>query len=114
MFGLLQRTKTSGPSKKVLILPIFVSEDAYVAQPWLDIGLLLWTEADLAFARDYFLPLPNADCSGVLKQRALYSDSAGFSRALMGTLTADDGDALLSPLRSGLRREHLFSFLSGG
>ena len=46
------------------VLPVFVSDDAYVRHPWLDIGLLLWTEGPLAYEREYFLPLPNENFSG--------------------------------------------------
>ena len=106
VFGLLLRTKTSGPGKKTLILPVFVSQEAYVGKPWLDVGLLLLTQGEFAFERDYFLPLPHRDLTGVLQQRALYSDSAGFSRALLGTICAEDGDALLTPLACRLWTEH--------
>ena len=70
VFGLLERTKTSGPGKKVSILPIFVSEEAYVGMPWLDIGLSLLVEGPLEFPRDYFLPLPSPDLQGALRTRA--------------------------------------------
>ena len=39
--GVLERTKTSGPGKKILLLPVFVSTEAYVVQPWLLTGLKL-------------------------------------------------------------------------
>lgn len=96
VFGLLERTKTSGPGTSLTVLPVFVSEDAYIRRPWLDVGLLLWTEGPLEFERDFFLPLPSADFQGCLRARALYSDAAGFSRALFGTLRRPDGTAPLS------------------
>ena len=49
----------------------------------------------MAFPRDYFLPLPNLDLTGAVKKRALYTDAAGFSVALLASLTAADGSALL-------------------
>ena len=106
VFGLLERTKTSGPGKTMTVLPVFVSEDAYVRKPWLDIGLLLWTKGPLDFPRDYFLPLPSHDLQGCLQERALYTDSAGFSRALFGTLRRHDGQALLSPAACRFWTEH--------
>ena len=36
LFGLLERSKTSGPDKAVKVLPIFVSKLAWVATEWLD------------------------------------------------------------------------------
>ena len=38
LFGLLKSTKTSGPDKRISALPIYVSEEAYVDTPWLEIG----------------------------------------------------------------------------
>ena len=106
VFGLLERTKTSGPGKTLTVLPCFVSESAYVRKPWLDVGLLLWSESPLDFPRDYFLPLPSVNFQGCLQQRALYSDSAGFSRALLGTLRRPDGTALLSAAACRFWTEH--------
>ena len=88
------------------VLPVFVSEDAYVRRPWLDRGLLLWTEGTLSFPRDFFLPLPSTDFQGCPKARAKYSDSAGFSRALLGSLRRPDGTALLSQQACRFWTEH--------
>ena len=87
---MLERTKTSGPGKHVGILPVFVSEEAYLETEWLDIGLVLWMDpkSALYFRRDFFLPLPTPDFAGVLRTRAQYTDALGFSRALLGTLRA--------------------------
>ena len=94
---MLEHTKSSGPVKALTVLPVFVSQDAYVRKPWLDVGLMLWAEGPLSYPRDYFLPLPSDDFQGCLQARALYSDSAGFSRSLLATLRRPDGRALLSP-----------------
>jgi len=92
----LERTKTSGLGKTLTVLPCFVSEAAYVLKPWLDVVFLLWSESPLDYPWDYFPPPPTEDFRGCLQERALYSDSAGFSRALLGTLRRPDGTALLS------------------
>ena len=42
----------------------------------------------LAYKRDYFLCLPTPDLRGTIGKRALYSDAAGFSRALFASLEA--------------------------
>mgnify|MGYP003320645332 CR=1 FL=1 len=88
----LERTKTSGPGKHISVLPLFVSEAAWLVLEWLDIGLLLWLEdgSRLAFKRDFVLPLPTPDLGGALPQRALYSDAVGFSRRLLASMM--DGD----------------------
>ena len=60
--GTLQRTKTSGPGKKVKWLPIFVDAAAsFSGVDWLTTGFRIWKSADMDFPRDYFLPLPSAD-----------------------------------------------------
>merc|ERR1712127_565783 len=71
--GKLERTKTSGRGKNQQVLPVFVSDRAFLRTPWLDAGLVLWMGPPLNFQRDYFLPLPSEKLDGVLRRRALYS-----------------------------------------
>ena len=104
--GKLERTKTSGKGKALQILPVFVSDQAYIETPWLDAGLAIWLEAPFNFGRDYFLPLPDAKLQGVLRRRALYTDSAGVSVSLLGTLTEPDGTPLLPPGAARFWTEH--------
>ena len=106
VFGLLERTKTSGPGKRQDCLPVWVSNDAHVRYPWLDVGLALWLEGPLSFPRDYFLPLPTSNFQGALEVRAKYSDSAGFSRALFATLTDKHGKSFLSESACRFWTEH--------
>jgi hypothetical protein len=64
--GRLDRTKTSGP--------VFISRAAFLLRPeWLATGVEIWNHANMAFERDYFLPLPTADWKGCLKSMASYS-----------------------------------------
>eukprot|EP00974_Lingulodinium_polyedra_P038625 3701058-Lingulodinium_polyedra.AAC.1 len=52
--GLLDRTKTSGPGRRVRWLPIFVSKLAYYAVPgWLEAGYELWGHEPFAYDWDY-------------------------------------------------------------
>ena len=97
VYGLLKQTKTSGPDKKTAVLPVFVSEDAYLRRPWLYEGLDLWQQGGLNYKRDYFLPLLTVDLQGTCQKRARYTDAACFSRALLNTLPAEDGEKLLHP-----------------
>ena len=46
---------------------------------------------------DYFLPLPAEDLQSTRRTKAAYSDAAGFSRSLLGSLEAEDGTALPLP-----------------
>ena len=54
----LARTKTFGHNKKMGVLPIFISEEAYLARKWLYAGWELWSQTALA----------------ATKRRALYAD----------------------------------------
>ena len=104
--GTLERTKTSGPGKKILLLPVFVSTDAYLVLPWLLVGLALWKEEPLNFDRDFFLPLPTEDLQGAKHIRARYTDSAGFSSALLRSLHDEQNLALLPGLSGNFWTEH--------
>ena len=84
LVGSLERTKTTGPGKKVRHLPIFVSNSAYFMGPhWLRVGLQIWQQEQMAFERDYFLPLPSLDWDGVRPAMADYGDIVGLSKQLL-------------------------------
>ena len=106
LYAALEKSKTSGPGKRTKVLPVYVSQDAFLRTAWLDLGLGLWEQKELAFDRDYLLPLPTPDLKGTRRTRALYSDSAGFSRALLASLTHGDGEALLLPEACSFWSEH--------
>ena len=107
LLGVLERTKVSGPDKKVVQLPIFVSSRAWLSMEWLDAGhrLLLGT---FGYKRDYLLPLATPDLQGCLQRRAEHSDSATYSRALFLSLETPTGagTALLSPGCASFWTEH--------
>ena len=87
LVGCLERTKTSGPGKKVRHLPIFVSRSAFfMGAQWLSVGLQLWQTAPLAFDRDYFLPLPSRAWDSVQNAMADYGDVVGLSKQLFRRL----------------------------
>jgi len=81
--GLLDRTKTSGPGKRIQHLPFYVRDDAFLKhQGWLKVGLdLLASEA--AFRRDYLLPRPGPEYKTVVQKMASYSDRAAYGRAVL-------------------------------
>ena len=121
--GELERTKTSGPGKKVLVLPVYISKSAYVQEEmWLGVGYELM-KSEYAYERDYLLPLAREDLSGCVERRAEYTDAVYYSRALLGTLTAapagDEGQrSLLTDLAVRYWTEHsdragLTSWLAG-
>ena len=105
LFGLLSRTKTSGSDKLMSVLPIFVSDEAYVSREWLRTGFHIW-ENELVSARDFFLVLPNEDVSGHCGRRARYSDVQYLSKQLLASLRGADGEPLLLPPAIAFWTEH--------
>ena len=100
------RTKTSSPYKVTVPL-VFVSQEAWVGQPWLDTGLALWLEEGMWFSRRYFLFLPAESLETTRRTTAAYSDAAGFSKCLLGALEDTDGTALLHPAAVSFWLVHL-------
>ena len=88
----------------IVLLPIFVSDAAWLRQEWLDTGLQTWQTEPFCFARDFFLPLLDPTLQGVTRRRARYIDSAGFSAALLRSLP--DGSGSTEPRHSLTVPEH--------
>jgi hypothetical protein len=105
MVGVLTRTKTSGIDKAIVLLPVFVSQDAWISMPWLDIGLGIW-QKKLSSHRDYFLLLPTSDFEGFQDRRARYTDAQCFSKALMGALRGTDDNRLVGSEAVNFWSEH--------
>ena len=83
LYGVLERTKTSGPGKRLLVLPFFVSDQAFLLEAdWLFTGWTLLGEV-FGFKRDYLLPLASSDLQGGMQRRAEYTDAVCYSRSLM-------------------------------
>ncbi|CAE8624964.1 unnamed protein product [Polarella glacialis] len=84
---LLERTKTSGPGRRVRWLKGFVSSRATITENgWLEAGLVIWLGEGFAFERDYFLPEPNEDFSGCRSKPSDWSATSARSRALFRDL----------------------------
>ena len=87
LVGCLERTKTTGPGKRVRHLPIFICRSAYLLAPgWLEKGLEIWESSEFAFDRDYFLPLPSADWASVRPVKADFADTTALSKRLFRAL----------------------------
>ena len=85
-FGALARSKTTGPGKKVLTLPVVVSRVAYLAYPdWLATGWRLWVRL-APHVRDYLLARPTVDLEGTLPVELSYTESAWLLRGLLAGL----------------------------
>ena len=84
--ALLTRTKTSGPGKKVEVLPLHVAQGAFIVEPtWLATGFALWSAC--SSDRGYFLCLPTEDRAGIRFVEAEYSDATHMTRALCHSLS---------------------------
>jgi len=94
LYGTLTRSKTTGPGKKVLTLPVVVAREAYVEYPdWLAVGWELW-ERLAPFVRDFLLARPTGDLTGMAPVELSYSESAWLLRGLLAGLPRM-GEALL-------------------
>ena len=94
----LERTKTTGPGKKVTVLYTFVSVRAWLAESsWLSVGWKLWqqmsSEAKVEH-RDFFLVRPAADLNGLSGKMARYCHAAAMSQALFQHLQAASPDVM--------------------
>ena len=75
--GILTRTKTTGPGKRVGEVVFFISRlVGFTHVDWMVKGFRLWQGEGIYKNGDFFIPLPNRDFSGSLPRRA---DSSAFS-----------------------------------
>lgn len=88
--GTLDRTKTSGPGKRVRFLPVFVSSRVFIMNPnWLGDGWAIWSQnEDMNFQRDYFLPLPTEDYQSARRVLADYARTVSLSKYFWSNLRA--------------------------
>ena len=70
----LDRTKTTGPGKRVNLVKVFVSKHAYLKErEWLRVGWKLWEQLGFEASlerRDFLLPLPSPDLQHVVRRMA--------------------------------------------
>lgn len=91
--GVLERTKVSGPGKRLRFVPFHVDREAWLIESsWLEVGFQLWQESGMYTTRDYLLPLPTADLDGVIDRKAEYTDMAAMCRKLFSELEVPDYD----------------------
>ena len=57
-----------------------------MSSTWLEQGLKLWLSETISFERDFFLPMPHSDWSGVRRVMAHYADVVGLSQHLLRML----------------------------
>ena len=77
--GIVSKTKTTGPGKRVLEVPIFVHRRAGISGvDWLTTGWGIWEQYNASHPRDYFLMRPSDDFCFPLKKFMNTMQMAGF------------------------------------
>ena len=80
----LERTKTSGPGRKIRWLCFYVSSRATITGvPWLKTGFDIWQGEGMNFHRDYFMPYPTEDLSGAVQKPVDWAAASSIGRALL-------------------------------
>jgi len=80
----LDRTKTTGPGRRIRWAHIFLAREAWLVFPdWLQVGWeLMWSNPALSFDRDYLVGLPDDSFEGMVGRKAEYQDLAGLQENL--------------------------------
>ena len=88
MIGEMDRSKTTGPGKKVRRRPIVVSHSATLSgKPWLTEGFNISANMGEALTdRDYLVPLPTEDYQGFQPMAADYAQQSALVLALTSSL----------------------------
>ena len=88
--GVLAVTKTIGPGKKIALLKLYVSREAWIEEGrWLEEGWAIWEAmtAEKGYKdRDFFLPMPSRDLEGIVRKMSHYYTAAQMSQALFSEL----------------------------
>jgi hypothetical protein len=93
--GVLTRTKTTGPGKRILEVPCYLHAQAsFTGANWLQDGFAILQEPAFSFERDYFVPVPSEDWEGTKPRVLDYSYAAGLFRMVLSELPR--------PMRVGL------------
>ncbi len=79
----LNKTKTSGPDKKIRFRQVGVHRGAYVAEPgWLATGFALWVKI-APTPREYFLETPTPSLEECVHRQLRYHEAAAWSRRIL-------------------------------
>ena len=82
--GVIEVSKTTGPSKKAGHVPFFVHRHAgFSGHDWLKTGFDILASEPFSFERDFLLPCPNGDMSGAIRKMADYSSVSSWNRAML-------------------------------
>ena len=98
--GVINRSKTSGPGKRIVLSPFYVSKDAWLNdRSWLKEGWKLWNSMGVESGLptiDFMLP-------GFVRKVVDYPIASAMSQALFNQLTTGKGDNR-APLLKGFGR----------
>ena len=104
--GILMVTKTTGPGKKVAMLKVYVSREAWLTEGrWLEEGWAIWElmSAEKGYKdRDFFLPMPTKDLEGIVRRMSHYYTAAQMSQALFSELYLKEGGDMLKMMEAGV------------
>ena len=85
----IERTKTTGPGRKRVVVHAYVSKAAYFVKPgWHDTFMEMLRGGPLAYARDYLMPLPSPEWDGLVEVMADSSDILAIERTMIEMLKA--------------------------
>ena len=88
--GVIHRSKTSGPGKRVVLLPFYISRQAWIMEKdWLEVGWKLWSSMGTSsglVARDFMLPWPDKSCNGFVRKVVDYPIASTMSQALFNEI----------------------------
>ena len=104
--GVIHRSKTSGPGKRILLLPFYISKEAWLAEErWLQVGWKLWQEMGVKSGmamRDFMLPWPTNDRNGFIRKVVDYPIASAMSQALFNEMTVGQVEKKKKLLQPGL------------
>lgn len=85
--GVLTRTKTTGPGKKVGELPVYIhSGCGFSGKPWMETGFKIWTSKAFSFPRDFMVMNPASNYEGPGVKMMDYNQASSLSRLILREL----------------------------
>ena len=102
----LSVSKTSGPDRRQVELPIAITEDSWLYErDWLQVGWKLLMDA-APFDRDYLIPALHPDFGAFRRRMASYSEISAMSAAVTRRLVTLEGSRLVPDELVELWTEH--------
>ena len=106
LLGVIHKSKTSGPGKRVLLLPFYVSKESWVSRHnWLSVGWKIWNHMGMEagmLTRDFMSTWPTANRTGFARRMADYATASAMSQALFNELWAMDRGQKVTLLFQGV------------